>query len=383
MKSDTNKEERYYSIYKRLKEIIRPVSRLLFGIREEDEVRLPAEPCLIVANHTCYFDPVIVAMCVDQPLRYVTGENLLRHRLAEFLAVDIFRSIPCSKAKVSVKTVRDISRNLKAGNYVCMFAEGNITYDGATAPLTRVNGKLFRSLQRTVVTLAVTGAYQVVPRWSKKFCRGNVHAQLKGVYTKEQLRDMTPDEIVACFNRDLYVEQPVADSEEVFHRSAKGIHHVLYACPNCGALGRIRGKGSEIRCLGCGKTWKYTESGRIEGGAFETIWQWNRWQETFIQMSVRDGTVTGITTPQARLYQIASDHKRRLCGSGLLSLTRERLSCGGTVFALEDISRMDTRNKGVILFSLNNEDYYEIRAGKGVSGLMYKTLFQALKNRAI
>ncbi len=57
MKSDTNKEER--------------------GIREEDEVRLPAEPCLVVANHTCYFDPVIVAMCVDQPLCFVTGANLL------------------------------------------------------------------------------------------------------------------------------------------------------------------------------------------------------------------------------------------------------------------------------------------------------------------
>lgn len=383
MKSDTNTEERYYSLYKRLKEITRPASRLLFGIREEDEVKLPAEPCLVVANHTCYFDPAIVAMCVDQPLRYVTGENLLRHRLAEFLAVDVFRSIPCFKAKISVKTIRDISGNLKAGNYVCMFAEGNITYDGATAPLTRVNGKLFSSLQCTVVTLAVTGAYQVVPRWSKKFCRGDVHAQLKGVYMKEMLRGMTPDEIVACFNRDLYVEQPAADSEKVFHRSAKGIHYALYACPDCGALGRIRGKGSRIRCLGCGKTWKYTKSGRIEGGSFETIWQWNRWQETFIQKSVRDGSVTGITTPQARLYQIASDHKRRLCGSGLLSLNREHLSCGGMVFALEDISRMDTRNKGVILFSLNNEDYYEIRAGKGVSGLMYKTLFQALKNRAI
>ncbi|MCD8361593.1 MAG: 1-acyl-sn-glycerol-3-phosphate acyltransferase [Lachnospiraceae bacterium] len=382
MKSDTNKEERYYSLYKRLKEIIRPVSRLLFGIREEDEVRLPAEPCLVVANHTCYFDPVIVAMCVDQPLRYVTGENLLRHRLAEFLAVDVFRSIPCSKAKISVKTIRDISRNLKAGNYVCMFAEGNITYDGSTAPLTRVNGKLFRSLQRPVVTLAVTGAYQVVPRWSKKFCRGDVHAQLKGVYTKEMLRDMTPDEIVACFNRDLYVEQPAADSEKVFRRGAKGIHYVLYACPDCGALGKIRGKGNQIRCLSCGKIWKYTESGRIEGGSFETIWQWNRWQETFIRESVRDGIVTKITTLHARLYQILSNHKRRFCESGLLSLDRKKLSCGNTSFALEEISRMDTRNKGVILFSLNNENYYEIRAGKGVSGLMYKTFFQALKTTA-
>ncbi|MCD8104587.1 MAG: hypothetical protein LUF35_06205 [Lachnospiraceae bacterium] len=60
-------------------------------------------------------------------------------------------------------------------------------------------------------------------------------------------------------------------------------------------------------------------------------------------------------------------------------LSREGLSVGESAFPLKNISRMDTRNKGVILFSTSNEEYYEITARKGFSGLMYKTFFEAMK----
>ncbi|MCD7868627.1 MAG: 1-acyl-sn-glycerol-3-phosphate acyltransferase [Clostridiales bacterium] len=379
MKTKNKKERRYFKLYHALKAAAGPACHLLFGIKKEDEIRLPKEPCLVVVNHTCYFDPLIVAMSVDQPLCFVAGENLLRHRATAFLAVDVFRSIPCSKGKMNTGTILEISRSLKAGDYVCMFAEGNITYDGATAPLAPVNGKLFRALHCTVVTVAVTGACQVIPRWSSRLCRGRVSAKLKGVYTKEMLHNMTPEEIVERFNRDLYVEQPAAGAEKACHRGAKGIHYVLYACPECGALGKIRGKGSEIRCLECGKSWEYDGSGKIEGSRFHTIWQWNRWQIGFVRDLVEGSVNIKISDLNARLFRIADDHKRHLCESGTLMLNRVNLSVGKYVFPLEKISRMDTRNKGVVLFSMNNEDYYEISARKGFSGLMYKTFFEALK----
>lgn len=81
----------------------------------------------------------------------------------------------------------------------------------------------------------------------------------------------------------------------------------------------------------------------------------------------------------ARLFRIADDHKRELCESGALTLNRTKLSVGKSVFPLGKISRMDTRNKGILLFSANNDDYYEVSARKGFSGLMYKTFFEALK----
>ncbi|MCD7954463.1 MAG: 1-acyl-sn-glycerol-3-phosphate acyltransferase [Lachnospiraceae bacterium] len=379
MKTNDKKERRYFELYHALKVAAGPVCHYLFGMKKEDEISLPKEPCLVVVNHTCYFDPLIVAMSVDQPICYVTGENLLRHRLASFLAVDVFRSIPCSKGKMNAGTILEISRSLKTGHYVCMFAEGNITYDGTTAPLAPVNGKLFRALQCTVVTVSVTGAYEIVPRWSSRLCRGNVSAKLKGVYTKEMLYNMTPEEIVARINQDLYVEQPDSITEKICHRSAKGIHYVLYACPECGALGKIRGKGRKICCQGCGKTWGYNGFGKIEGGRFRTIWEWNRWQMGFVKELVEDNVNFKISNLNARLFRIADDHKRHLCESGTLILNRAKLSVGEYEFPLKKISRMDTRNKGILLFSMSNEDYYEISVRKGFSGLMYKTFFETLE----
>ncbi len=382
---DNAEQQRYNRFYYTLKKAAGPICRFLFGIHKEEEIKLPGEPCLVVANHTCYFDPLIIAMCVDQPLYFVAGANLLRQKVAAFAAVKIFHSIPCSKGKISVQTIREMTKNLKAGRHINMFAEGNITYDGATAPLAPVNGKLFRSLQCTVVTVQITGGYEIVPRWSGKFCRGNIHAKLMGVYTKEELHDMRPEEVLERVNRDLYVEQPALGEEGGRHlsRGAKGIHYVLYVCPDCGAVGRIYGKGQEIRCGACNQTWRYNEHGKIEGGRFQTIYQWNRWQQDHVREMVQNGEEISLTTPDARLYDILDNHSRGIKESGTLTMDREKLTCGSAVYPLEDISRMDTRNKGIILFSLRNGDYFEISAKKGFSGLMYKTFFEALKEQDI
>ncbi|MCD7806454.1 MAG: hypothetical protein LUH19_03825 [Lachnospiraceae bacterium] len=311
----------------------------------------------------------------------MAGENLQRQKLAAFAAMRIFHCISCSKGKISVQTIREITRNLKAGHTVSMFAEGNITYDGTTAPLSLVNGKLFRSLQCTVVTINITGGYQIVPRWSGKFCRGTIHAELKGIYKKEQLHDMTPEQILEQVNRDIYAEQPAEEETDQrrYRRSAKGIHYVLYTCPECGALGQIIGKGRTILCRSCGKTWKYNEQGKIEGGRFQTIYQWNRWQRAHVRELIQTKIPLEISTPKARLMCILDNHSRQVRALGTLLMNREKLICGDAEFSLKDISRMDTRNKGIILFSLQNGDYYEINTKKGFSGLMYKTVFEALR----
>ncbi len=379
--TDDREQQKYYKFYYTLKKLAGPVCRFFFGIHKEDEIQLPGEPCLVVANHTCYFDPLIIAMCVDKPLYFVAGANLMRQKIAAFAAMKIFHSIPCSKGKISVQTIREMTKNLKAGRTINMFAEGNITYDGATAPLASVNGKLFRSLQCTVVTIRIKGGYQIVPRWSGRFCRGNIQAELMGVYTKEALHDMRPEEVLELINRDIYLEQPAPEEERghAYHRGAKGIHYVLYICPDCGAVGTISGKRKQIRCSSCKKTWRYNEYGRIEGGRFQTIYQWNRWQQDQVREMVRNGAAISLSTPTAKLYAILDNHSRGMRESGTLTMDREKLSCGSAVYPLADISRMDTRNKGIILFSLRNGDYFEISAKKGFSGLMYKTFFEALR----
>ncbi|MCD8348975.1 MAG: 1-acyl-sn-glycerol-3-phosphate acyltransferase [Lachnospiraceae bacterium] len=90
MKTNDKKEQRYFELYHALKTAAGPVCHQLFGIKKENEIGLPKEPCLVVVNHTCYFDPLIVAMSVDQPLCFVAGENLLRHRLAAFFGSRCF-----------------------------------------------------------------------------------------------------------------------------------------------------------------------------------------------------------------------------------------------------------------------------------------------------
>ncbi len=70
LRKDKDQQEKqtrgYYRFYHSLKPISRPIEWILFGLRKKYELALPEEPCLVLVNHTCYFAPVIVGICIKQ-----------------------------------------------------------------------------------------------------------------------------------------------------------------------------------------------------------------------------------------------------------------------------------------------------------------------------
>ena len=334
--------------------------------------RLEAEPCtldgpcLVVSNHVTTWDPLLLSMSFpDKPIRFVASEHIFRHGLVSRLLNWLVAPIPRKKAASGADTVMASLRALKAGDSVCIFAEGDASWDGLTHPVFPATGKLARMAGVPLVTYRLEGGYLSLPRWSKKLRRGKMRGVIVGVYPPETLKAMKGPEITALIDRDLFEDAWARQRvEHIPYRGkdrAEGIERGFFLCPKCGGLGTARGAGDRVRCA-CGLDLLYTEEGFFDPpDPVETPADWEKMQSAALPAFLERAEDVVFSEENAVLREIGGAHRESELGRGTLALSREKLSCAGRDFPLAEIDSMAMVKANILLFSAGDH-YYEIRA---------------------
>ena len=162
-------------------------------------------PFLLVSNHACNADPILIGLSSkDMPLTYVASEHLERMGVVTKLLTRYYSIIPRKKASSAADTVKSVLRALKRGAPVVLFAEGECTWDGVSAPVFPATGKLAKVSRVPLVTYRLEGNYLSVPRWADSSRRGRIRGRVVHRYSPEELAKMSPDAITAAINRDIY-----------------------------------------------------------------------------------------------------------------------------------------------------------------------------------
>ena len=334
--------------------------------------RLEAEPCtldgpcLVVSNHVTTWDPLLLSMSFpDKPIRFVASEHIFRHGLVSRLLNWLVAPIPRKKAASGADTVMASLRALKAGDSVCIFAEGDASWDGLTHPVFPATGKLARMAGVPLVTYRLEGGYLSLPRWSKKLRRGKMRGVIVGVYPPETLKAMKGPEITALIDRDLFEDAWARQRQEhIPYRGkdrAEGIERGFFLCPKCGGLGTARGAGDRVRCA-CGLDLLYTEEGFFNPpDPVETPADWEKMQRAALPAFLERAEDVVFSEENAVLREIGGAHRESELGRGTLALSREKLSCAGRDFPLAEIDSMAMVKANILLFSAGDR-YFEIRA---------------------
>ncbi len=343
-----------------------PISRL-FNMTHED---LHVDgPVLLVPNHVCAWDPLLVAMSLrDKQVYYVASEHLFRLGFVSHLIDYLVAPIPRRKASTGMDTVKACLRHLKTGHSVCLFAEGEQCWAGQNGPIFPATGKLAKSSGVTLVTYRLEGGYLSLPRWGKGIRRGRVYGHPVGIYPPEQLQTMTPRQVNDLITRDIWEDawerqrlNPVAYRGK---NRAEGMERALYLCPRCRRIGTLRTKGNRIFCS-CGLDLEYLETGFFRPESpFSEIAEWDAWQkETLLHRGFSRGEQEGFLFQDGgvSLYRIDAGHREELLGSGVLQQYEDRLDCAGYRFPLADISGMADVLANRMLLTVQGE-YYEIRS---------------------
>ena len=372
---------RHVWIYRFLSVLVRPVLRAKFNLSGE---KLQADgPFLLVSNHVTGWDPLLVGVCLGGRQAYfVASEHLFRLGLLTKVLNWLLAPIPRRKASTGMDTVKACLRHLHAGHSVCLFAEGEQCWDGRTGPVFPATGKLAKSSGAALVTFRLEGGYLSLPRWGKHICRGAVHGHPVGVYSPEELKKLSPQEINALIERDIAEDAWARQHQRPVRyrgkRRAEGMERALYACPGCRRIGTLRTDRDRVFCP-CGFERRYTEYGFFEPREpFETLADWDLWQRELLR--ARDFAHEGDLLFQdegLELKRIQSDHREELLALGTLRQFEDRLECADWRFPLPEIRSMAMVQAHLLLFS-SGGNYYQLRSSTGVNLRKYLEIWKEL-----
>ena len=370
-------------VWKLLIRIIRPLVRKKFNI--ENETLNVDGPCLIISNHVTDWDPLMLALSFpEKQFYFVASEHIFRLGLISKLINCLLEPIARRKASMGTDTVMSCLRHLRAGHSVCIFAEGDASWDGLSHDIFPSTGKLARNSGASLITYRLEGAYLSRPRWSKKIYRGKVKGHPVGVYSPEQLKTMTPMQITAQINSDIFENAWERQKElKTVYRNdgiADGIEQALYMCPKCRKIGTVTGNGREVKCS-CGFSVSFNEFGLFEPAEpFENIYEWDKWQSENILTVNENDESPFFSDADLTLKEIHSDHSEELLASGSAGMFRDRFEIGDRSFKIEDIQMMALVQKKALLFSVDSK-YYELKAKKTACMRKYLTVWKIIKNQ--
>lgn len=341
-------------------------------------------PTLVVCNHVTNFDPLLVSICFPKDhMHFVASEHLFRLGWVSRFLKYVFDPIPRRKATSGADTAMACLRKLRQGRSVCIFAEGECTWDGVTAPIVPSTGRLARMSGATLMTCCLEGAYLTAPRWGKGIRRGKMRLRTVGIYSPETLKEMDGDQIEALIQRDIHTDiwqqqrsEPVAYRHR---RRAENLQTVLYICPACRRTGTLDSRRKHLFCA-CGEKWEFTPFGNFAPAQpFENIAEWDAWQCQELARQFAAGTLT-LRDENVTVSRLEADHQQTDLPSAALILEKDVLRCGDLQWKLTDIDDLALVLSRSLLLSIGSE-YYQLKAAESCSLRKYLVVWQTARQQ--
>ena len=372
-------------VWKLLYFILKPVIKHKFN-PDFEEIKTDG-PIILITNHCTTWDPLLLAMALKKKqIYYVASEHIFRLGLASKAIIWLVGPIARKKGASAGDTTSKCLEHLHAGHSVCIFGEGEQSWDGLSKTVIRGTGKLVKDSGATLVTYRMIGGFLSLPRWADKVRKGSIKGEVAGIYAPEELKDKTPEEINEIMNRDIYVDMWQYQKEhKVIYRSeamAEHLERMLYLCPKCLSTTGLKSSGKHLSCE-CGLDLTVNEYGFFEPAEpFEDLAEWEKWQK----QNLRDLNFRKVSDDilfrqdDSTLKEIYGNHEVKEIASGPLSLSSEELICADRHFPLKDIRRMAMTRFGVLLFTYDDH-YYQIKIEGEVNLRKYLEIWKKINNK--
>lgn len=161
-------------LYRAVQGVVRLAWPFLGRLRVQGRANIPREgPFLLVANHQSYLDPILIQAVCPRPVHAMAKSTQFSTPFLGWLMKRLL-SFPVRRWEIDPQAVRVMLRRLGDGDPVCVYIEGERSWDGRLqAPRLGTLRVLLRA-GVPVVPVAIAGTYHVWPRWDRKMRRGDV-----------------------------------------------------------------------------------------------------------------------------------------------------------------------------------------------------------------
>jgi 1-acyl-sn-glycerol-3-phosphate acyltransferase len=158
--------------------VVKAGRRLLgwfFPLTCEGGERVPAGPLVVAANHFSHLDPVLVAVAVGRPIRYLAVDELYG-RSAVFDNLTLWLgAIPMPRARAPIEALRLALAEIDAGGTVGLYPEGMRVWTWGEVEPRRGAAWLARRAGVPLLPVAVAGSEEALGRGTTRVSRRPIH----------------------------------------------------------------------------------------------------------------------------------------------------------------------------------------------------------------
>ena len=287
------------------------------------------EPAFFLMNHSCFLDLEIVPSVL-----YPRPFNIVATTDAFIGKKWLMRQIGCistNKFVTEMSLIRDMVYAVKTlRSSVVMFPEAGYSFDGRSVPLPDTLGKMVKMMGVPLCTIITKGAYHRDPLYNNLQKRKvKVTADVKYLLSAEEIKKKSAEEIQEIilkefsFDNFSWQKENKIQIKEKFR--ADYLNRLLYKCPACKSEGWMVGKGTDISCPKCGKSYYMDEYGTLSAKEGETefshIPDWFDWQRECVRAEIEEGEYF-VDLP-VDIVMTLTDYKFYRVGEGRLRHTKD------------------------------------------------------------
>lgn len=350
------------------------------------------KPYVILSNHLTTLDPFMLSLSFGMPVYFMASDDLFSIRYASPLIRWLAAPIPKTKSSSDLRSVKDCSKVIKEGGTICVFPEGNRSYNGVTSHIPFSTVKFVKILKAPLLLYRIEGGYGVQPRWAGSIRRGKMFGSVQRVLTYEEYKDMEDDALYKFIVSGLY-SNAFADCENMrcryrSKRKAEYLERFLYVCPDCGDMESLKSSGNLITCQKCGYSARYNENltlTLIRGkNGFMNVYEWDLYQKDAVRKLDIQNPEKQIFSDNRIIFKQNIRCKRKIIyGQGVLKLYggKIEISVEGNAytFSLKGVNSMAVFGKNRLSFYTGDE-IYQCLGDKRFNALKYVNVFYHIKN---
>lgn len=298
--------------------------------------------------------------------------NFFRDPVLKFL-LSLMGVIPKNQFTNDRQAILKMNQVIQGGGILSIFPHGCLSNEGRPGGFAAPSiAKLLKKFNVPVVVVKINGAYLTRPRWTKKIRKGRIEVSVNQLFTNEELRSHSIDEIYRevrnAIDFDDYRWQRKNNVTFRGKQMAEGAEFVLYKCPKCSEEFTLRSKGNKLFCLSCDNeailnSNLFFEPAKENSIVYDGFDNWYDFQQEHLLTEINDSDFNLKTTTSV-LWNEPGKYGYQYMGQGSLSLSREAVIYEGEVF-----NRMETLYfdmKDIIMVPFAAGEYFEIAKGPDI-----------------
>lgn len=354
---------------------------------EYDSLKEIEGPYLILANHNLELDPLLVGNAVGKHIYFVASEHLLRKGLATRFLMYFLKPIIHMKGRQGAKTVKQMLRTLQEGNSVCIFPEGNRSFNGVTMDMQSSIAKVAKKAKVKLITYRVEGGYLTQPRWSISLRKGKISGKLVHVYTPEEMELMTDAQISEAIVQDLHEDAYKTQSRECIPFKGKnlalGLESTIFYCPQCGEFGKLHSIGNKLYC-DCGFEAVYDVYGELtdKKGKKYTVTELDQLQKDALKKyAEKTDSEIPLFGDAVNLQQISVNHEEMGTHIGNFVAFKDCFRFLDKCLKFSELDGMAIYSRNcMIIHHKKLEGHLEIKSDVSFNALKYLYLYELFKS---